>query len=140
MIDCKEYEEGILLEEFTAMHRGSMEKAVLLPPLASEPFSCKDYNPEVTISTSLSGAITLHYQELIVITKSPKPKEGAILFTFLNKEDGTEDEYWLPKRLCSNLNEAERTIRVWDVFLKSKTPELLAYTHMIHDCDDEEGR
>lgn len=52
----------------------------------------------------------------------------AILLNIFDENTGKVVEEWFPKKLCSNLDEAACTIRVWDVFAKDKKGHLFPKT------------
>lgn len=53
----------------------------------------------------------------------------AILLNIVQEYTGEELQEWFPKKLCSNLDTANCTIRVWSVFLEDKK------AHLFEDSD-----
>lgn len=75
------------------------------------------------------GAHLVAFDSLKHVTKEHDVGAGALLIEVLDKE------VWLPKKLCSNLDLDNMTVRVWSVFLEDKLPEL---ADMCSDNDEEE--
>lgn len=83
--------------------------------------SCKDRQ-------QLRDSVHLQYHELITITRSGDPDNGALLLSFnLSAYPlyNPGQEYWFPKKLCANLDSRKKTIWVWNKFLAREHPNLI---------------
>jgi hypothetical protein len=100
-------------------------------PAFSFPSQAAEANPipanfrnqyDVKYDTRIATSIQLSFES--IETDTPK----AILLNIINENTGELIEEWFPKKLCSNLDEAACTIRVWEVFAKDKKGHLFPET------------
>jgi hypothetical protein len=77
---------------------------------------------DVKYDTRIATSIQLSFESIETDTTK------AILLNILNENTGELIEEWFPKKLCSNLDEAACTIRVWEVFAKDKKGHLFPET------------
>lgn len=71
------------------------------------------------IDSRTDAATLIAFDSLKHVTKEDNTEAGAILIEIAGQE------YWLPKRLCSNMDLDVGTVYVWTKFLESAKPELL---------------
>ena len=86
------------------------------------------YSSICKLDHRVQAATLISFDNLKNVTKEGNTSAGAILIEIC----GTD--YWLPKKLCSNLDLELGTVYVWTTFLKEAKPELL---EMIADREDE---
>ncbi len=70
----------------------------------------------------LLSSMVLHFNEVKAITRNSH-YEGALLLD-ISAANGMNVELWIPKKLCSNLDLAGKTICIWDKFFADKIKEL----------------
>lgn len=83
-----------------------------------KPTACT-YSSVCKIDSRTDAATLVHFDEFVHSTREGNSEAGAILIRVY------EVEYWLPKKLCSNLDLEEGTVYVWTTFLKESNPRLL---------------
>jgi hypothetical protein len=76
----------------------------------------------VKYDTRISTSIKLSFKSIETDTTK------AILLNIFDENTGELVEEWFPKKLCSNLDEAACTIRVWEVFARDKKGHLFPAT------------
>ena len=79
------------------------------------------------------SSFCLPFLSLIHVTKEGNQLAGALLLAVLNPVTGEEEELWIPKKLCCNLDMEEGLVYVWRVFLENNAPDLL----QVSEEDDE---
>lgn len=84
-----------------------------------QPQSDSSYSSYCKIDKRTDTATLIAFDSLKHVTKEGNVEAGAILIEIL------EEDYWLPKKLCSNLDLAAGTVYVWTKFLKDAKSELL---------------
>lgn len=71
--------------------------------------------------------VTIYFKELLAVTKQHSPQAGAILVEAMHPTDLYVEEFWIPKKLCSNLQydaddveSCKNNVKVWRPFAEDK--------------------
>lgn len=83
---------------------------------------------KVEKAARLTASYVIYYETIQMITKNGDTRAGAILFELVVRDDITGEmtdyELWLPKKLLSNLIEADKTVCMFDKIFDKKIEEL----------------
>lgn len=71
----------------------------------------------------LRNSICISYDEILVITKQKFVEGGALLLAVVAPTTGELIEFWIPKKLCANLDSEKKTLYIWNKALIPKLEE-----------------
>lgn len=134
----KHYSKSVTQEESEQLHRDAMDSSfgrvrhpddIQYAPISSNNVElsslCKIDNR--SIEDKNVDVIEIHFNELLHTTQDHDTGKGALLIELHTTKSGGDEsleEIWLPKKLCSNLNLEENSVRIWAVFFREKYPNL----------------
>ena len=70
--------------------------------------------------SSLNDVALISFLTLLHVTKEEELRAGAILLELSSEKTGEIKEQWLPKAICSNLDETAKTVYVWAKFIREQ--------------------
>lgn len=76
-------------------------------------------------TSRLDTSTLVRFDHLQKVTKSGDFYSGTILIGVYDSEDGIVRDFWVPKKLCSNLDIDACSVYIWEVFLEGKKGALL---------------